>query len=222
MECDVCNLRSSVGFCVECRKLLCEECAIKCSHCSKLICPEHVHETRSGRILCVQCMEERDSRRAERHAAATEAHEAESERPAEEEVQAEALVASARKPTPPWLMSLYAVGAGALVILVVLLVPGFRLSTLPWTGYLVILVSALGVFWAVWGLTKEEYFDDRPRCFVGLTIGIATIIASIWGIYAENERRKKLADEQRVGNRTYTTEQGRTEWREKVLDKFDK
>jgi len=60
MECSVCNTRSSIGYCVECQSLLCEECAVTCQGCGKLICRDHVHETPHNRRLCIKCYAERN------------------------------------------------------------------------------------------------------------------------------------------------------------------
>ncbi|MEA3366250.1 MAG: ATP-binding protein, partial [Candidatus Hydrogenedentes bacterium] len=60
MKCEVCGVRSAVGYCVECKKLLCEECAETCANCGGLICPEHVRDTGS-RLLCPACMRERNA-----------------------------------------------------------------------------------------------------------------------------------------------------------------
>ncbi len=57
MDCGVCQLRSAVGYCAECKKLLCEVCQESCSHCGKIVCPTNAHSTRSGRRLCTTCME---------------------------------------------------------------------------------------------------------------------------------------------------------------------
>ncbi len=60
MNCEFCGVRSSVGFCAECKKLLCEDCADTCSNCSGLTCHEHVRET-AYRRLCAACMLERNA-----------------------------------------------------------------------------------------------------------------------------------------------------------------
>ncbi len=59
MNCDFCGVRSSVGYCGECKKLLCEDCADRCENCGGLICHEHVRET-AYRRLCPACMRERN------------------------------------------------------------------------------------------------------------------------------------------------------------------
>ena len=60
MNCDFCGIRSSVGFCTECKKLLCEDCAETCSNCGGLTCHEHMRET-AYRRLCSACMAERNA-----------------------------------------------------------------------------------------------------------------------------------------------------------------
>ena len=59
MDCGVCEIRSSVGFCIECKKLLCEVCGVECAYCGKMLCPEHVQTTHSGKKLCGPCMVKR-------------------------------------------------------------------------------------------------------------------------------------------------------------------
>jgi hypothetical protein len=64
MECSVCKVRSQIGFCKSCERLLCEVCGIPCDHCRKLICRNHRETTPGGRNLCPQCMADRNARRA--------------------------------------------------------------------------------------------------------------------------------------------------------------
>jgi len=59
MNCDFCGVRSSIGFCGECKRLLCEDCAEKCESCGSLICREHARDT-AYRRLCPACMRERN------------------------------------------------------------------------------------------------------------------------------------------------------------------
>jgi len=60
MKCEWCGVHGSVGFCVECKKLLCEDCAETCGNCGGAICHEHVRET-AYRRLCPACMRERNA-----------------------------------------------------------------------------------------------------------------------------------------------------------------
>jgi hypothetical protein len=68
MECAICQLRSSVGYCAECKALLCEVCNETCSHCGAVVCPECLVETSSGRELCKTCMAKYQKRKAHRAA----------------------------------------------------------------------------------------------------------------------------------------------------------
>lgn len=61
MECSRCKIRSSVGYCVECRALLCERCGLVCDGCGKPACPVHLHETPHGRRLCDTCIAKRNA-----------------------------------------------------------------------------------------------------------------------------------------------------------------
>lgn len=60
MQCLVCGVRSSVGYCVECQRLVCEDCGQTCQECGRLVCRDHLHETPHSRLLCIKCMERRD------------------------------------------------------------------------------------------------------------------------------------------------------------------
>ncbi|MBN2311719.1 MAG: response regulator [Candidatus Hydrogenedentes bacterium] len=60
MQCSVCSLRSAIGYCVECKTLICDRCSVFCEACGKPMCRNHVHETPHHRILCVKCMAERN------------------------------------------------------------------------------------------------------------------------------------------------------------------
>lgn len=66
MDCGLCETRSSVGFCVECKILLCESCSVACEACKRLVCPNHLLTTSHGRKLCRPCFEERKARREAR------------------------------------------------------------------------------------------------------------------------------------------------------------
>ena len=61
MECGFCKTRSAIGYCVECRNLVCEGCAVVCQACGKLVCREHVHETPHRRRLCIKCYSKRNT-----------------------------------------------------------------------------------------------------------------------------------------------------------------
>lgn len=171
MDCLVCNTRSAVESCAICHSLLCEVCSVKCQTCGKAVCPEHVYRSHSGKVFCLPCQEKRRT-------AARRARKAEDERDAlgadmeagpeaaeEEVVERPVLVASVRKPPPPWELSLYTACTGVALAVVVLLLPTLRRFTLPWGGhfptpYLLLLIPAFSVFWAVVGLVSKQHRDD--------------------------------------------------------------
>ena len=62
MNCGICGIRSSVGYCVECKTLLCEQCATLCEECGQPICSNHIHETPHHRRLCIECIAKRNER----------------------------------------------------------------------------------------------------------------------------------------------------------------
>lgn len=64
VDCGLCQIRSSVGYCTECKVLLCEECSVACSACRKLVCKNHLLTTSHGRKLCRGCWELRKARRS--------------------------------------------------------------------------------------------------------------------------------------------------------------
>lgn len=185
MDCAVCEVRSSVGYCCDCSKLLCEECGTKCERCQKLICPDHVHVTSHGRQLCAECMRERDARRARRKAAQDEdvlagdegliEDEERTEAPATED-NAEAFVLSGWQPTPPWKLSLYAGGVAFIVGFLLLVVPGFQGLLQPWMSIIAALVAAISIAWAAIGLAKKQYAADRSKCFAGIGSAIAALV----------------------------------------------
>ncbi|MBI2431248.1 MAG: hypothetical protein HYV26_00025 [Candidatus Hydrogenedentes bacterium] len=65
MECSVCKVRSTIGYCKECQRVLCEVCSIPCDRCKKLLCRVHRQRTPGGRNLCAECMAHRNARRAQ-------------------------------------------------------------------------------------------------------------------------------------------------------------
>lgn len=101
MECSVCQVRSQVGFCKNCERLLCEVCGIPCDRCKKLVCRTHRDTTPGGRNLCPECMEQRNARRAQKLAEHKAASEREKEKETSESFSFEALMADlGDAPTP--------------------------------------------------------------------------------------------------------------------------
>lgn len=232
MDCGVCQIRGSVGFCVVCRTLLCEECGTGCSTCGKLLCGEHIERSRSGRVLCPGCLEERKTQRVRtRRAVAEESarERAEGRRVKdEEEVEYEerVLVASAHVPPAPWKLSLFAAVVGVAATLVILIFPSFRRIPLLDMGYLsapylFLIFPALAIFWAVVGLRKQANAGERSRCFIGLGLAGVTVVLAFVAAVTDPAGRTG-ADALGAGQRPeHMTEEDLTEWRRQVLDKYN-
>lgn len=203
MDCFVCATRSAVESCSQCQALLCELCSIKCDQCGKVVCPEHSHKTHSGKLLCMPCQQKRKARKAQMKAAAE--HRLDDDLPAlhdeeGEDPEAHVLTASVKKTMAPWEISAYIGGLGLALMLVVLIFSGWRRFPLPWGGFFYtplffMLVPLMAVFWSVIGLKKEEYADDRPRCYVGLGMAVLACILGILAVFTDPARRLELEAE---------------------------
>lgn len=237
MECHICEVRSSVSYCVECKGLLCETCGVPCDQCGKASCPEHVHETRGGRALCSVCYAERRAKRDQAKAAAhhKRGHVEDEDtslvglerKPGEEpeEVSAEVLTASGAKAVQPWQMSLYIALAGVLLALVILSFPSLqripvgRSSTFA-TGYILLVFPTLGILWGLIGLLREDYIIDRPKALFGLGAAAAAIVLTMMSVWAGRTvvvRPTPAGIEHR--DISMPPEKLET-WRENVLDKY--
>jgi hypothetical protein len=212
--------------------LLCEVCSAKCQKCGKLVCPEHVHKTHSGKILCLPCQEKRradyEARKEGKAGAEPGADlEAGAEAEEEEEFEQAALVVSVRKPPPPWKLSLYTACAGVALTAVVLLFPNLRRFTLPWGGYfstpyLLLLIPLVSIFWGVVGMLTKEHRDDRPRCLIGMGVAVLSIVMMILAVFTDPARLAE-AEASRVQNvRDKMTPEQLKQWREEKLQKFNR
>lgn len=189
MDCAICGVRSSVGYCEECKTLLCEECAIKCETCGKLICLDHVHVTSSQRQLCGACHQERKARRARRGPRSDEARKPAGAVPGEEEEEAEAeeervLVVSARRVTPPWKVSMYVAIAGVVLVLLTMVAPGFRRIVLSGSGYIslpyfLLIFPVFAVGWAALGWYTASEPREKAKCFIGAGIALVSVVLSV-------------------------------------------
>lgn len=198
MDCTICNLRSEVGACAECKTLLCEVCATTCERCGKLTCPEHLHITSHDRQLCERCYGERKvaraaAKRKKLGLVDDEAPEHRSDEPEEEEEE-DIVVLAGWEPPKPWQLSMYAASIGVAAIVLMLLLPSMRgFSTSSGGAYIpipyaLLVIVALSVFWSVRGFIKEEDPSDRNRCFIGLGMAIATIILIFVAVYTDPHR----------------------------------
>jgi hypothetical protein len=143
----------------------------------------------------------------------------------EEVVERPVLAASVRKPPPPWKLCLYTACTGVVLAVVVLLLPGLRRFTLPWGGYfptpyLLLLIPAISVFWAVVGLVSKEHRDDRSRCLVGLGVAVVSCILMIVAVYTDPARLAEAEAAREQGVRDNMTPEQLKQWREERLQKF--
>ncbi|MFA6239459.1 MAG: hypothetical protein WC655_00935 [Candidatus Hydrogenedentales bacterium] len=227
MECLVCQVRSSVGFCAECQGLLCESCGVPCEQCGSLSCPTHIHQTRGGRSLCIKCYEDRQAKRAHAKAAAEHDHGHEAA-PDEviEEVATEALVASARKIPQPWVLSMYIGLAGLLIVLVMLVFPTLRRIPLGGTSfvpspYVILIVPVISVIWATIGLIRVEFFRDRSKCFIGICLSLLTLVLSVVAVQTDPAAYAEAESKSMEEIRNQMTPDQLKEWREKTLKRYD-
>lgn len=231
MECSVCNERSEVDTCNECKMLLCEVCGSICEQCKKMVCPEHKRVTHKGHVMCAACFTEREERHskktAQREAAAggTGLNELEGTAQApQEEISYEALTGSARQPPPPWRMSMYTGIAAAVLAIFLLLLADFRVVPTPWGGtfptpYSVIIISLFAIFWSVRGMTNEEFEADFSKCFIGLGV---SVLASVLALYAVNlDKQAALIIQIQEAERKNMGEAELKNMREKLLGNFN-
>ena len=234
MECGVCEIRSSIGYCIECQKLLCETCSQTCDECGKLMCPDHVYESRSGKIYCNPCNERRKAARGSKHksskreAAAvggTSLAALEGAEDLPEEDDAEVRVLGQREPTQPWRLCVYFAGAGLMLALFLLVFPSFRRIPLGGTSYLTmayvgVLIPLIAAFWGIYGIVNVEFFKFRQRCMAGLGLAgvsmLLFVVAAATDPASENEEDATSFEQRRA----VMNEQQLEDWRGNVLDKY--
>lgn len=233
MECSVCDLRGAVQSCSQCHAQLCEVCTVTCRRCSKPVCPAHAHKTHSGRLLCLDCYEERKAKREHMKAMVDREEQEEDARPDLarragrdlEPSEDEILTGSVRKPLPPWKLSLYGGSVGLVAVLVLLLVPSLRQIPLPGgtvlpTPYLMMIIPAAAMFWGAVGLLSEEHRDDRPQCLAG--VAVAAVCAILLIVAVATDPARKAAEEAARAQtiRTQMTPEQLNNWRNERLERF--
>ena len=213
--------------------LLCEVCGVKCQVCGGTVCAEHLYTTHSGKTLCHPCQEKR---RAARHARHTQKEREErgadleadgAETPSEEEdLERPVLVASVRKPPPPWKMSLYIACAGVLLALIVLVFPGLRGFATPWgsyfpTPYLLLVAPVVSVLWGLMGMVSGEDQQDRYRCLIGMAVAALACVLMIVAVYTDPVRLAAAEEARTQAAREKMTPAELKQWREQKLQKFN-
>lgn len=207
MICDICQTRNPAGFCVTCQKMLCAECGSQCAECGKMACPECQDTTRSGKLLCSNCMEERRAKKAEAKAKAKAgAAPAEAEIPEEEEFPEPV----SRVQVRPWVASLVVGGVGTLLSLFFFWTGG----AVHWT---VLLLVALGVIWALVGIIGPS--EQKAQAFAGLALNLVPIILVLsLGIEAPWTKRESESEQQQTEKMTQEAKvQERRRQRQNIL-----
>ena len=190
MECQVCSLRSSEGFCHVCQLLICQECGRTCYKCDKMTCMDHGSTGKSGKWGCEVCRGEHRARRvAARGAAAPDlSHAAEASPAAEPEPVFEDVAAPvSRLEVEPW-------KAGMWTGIVAIAVTG--MFALIWRGipWPFLLVAGLGIVWAGVGLFGRYADKGLAAMSVGLNL-VPFVIAAIVGVRGVDMRERKVETE---------------------------
>lgn len=229
MECMVCGLRSSVGYCAVCQKMLCEECGIRCEMCGKMVCSEHSYETSSGKQLCIECQKERKKEYAKRRREAEAGIQPQEDAVAQPEAvgQEEVLTASAKRKIEPWTWSLGVAILGVVIILVLLVVPSLRRAPLSASAYIPmsivpIILALFATVWGILGIVREEHVEDRSKCFAGLGVAFVTILLAIVAIYTDPAAKIKSEVDLMQNDREGLSQKELTDWRKQSLEKFEK
>jgi len=231
MECIVCEIRSSTTSCVECQALLCEECAVVCESCGKSACPEHVHDSRTGRRMCAVCYDERKARRRKRKGvpapAGTSLDAPDGEAAVEDEdLEGQTLTSSGYARVQPWKMALY-ISLCALAIALILLVPSLRRVPLGANAYLPthivpILMVAVAVGWAIYGVYTQRYFDERAKCVISLGLAVVIVVISAVGIVTDPARKETQEVRALEDERNAMSQEELEDWRDNVLNRYER
>jgi len=231
MDCLVCKTRSAVESCAVCHTLLCEVCAAKCEMCGKMVCPQHVHKTHSGRNVCFPCQEKRVAARRAREAGAAQPEQDAAAAAAagaqEQEAEWEVLTESVRKPPPPWKLSLYVACAGVVLAILLFIFPGLCRIVLPGgrylpTSFVLLIIPAMALFWGVVGLLgkQKEYEEGRSRCYIGMGVSVLAAALLIGAFFADPARRAEAEAARMQNERLNMTPDQLKQWREGVFQKY--
>ncbi len=195
MECAVCGLRSAVGYCPECKKLLCEVCSRPCVDCAQIACQAHLQQTSSG-ALCRACVLKRLSAPQTAtpgdpldfeslnggfdHAPPRDAA-AEAPRTAtstEDKINTRMLTAGRKKDTPAWLTGLVG-GVASWIILWPAAREGLFRDIQAYLLYAVWAVAFGTLLWTGIGLfDRRTPRHERALCLIGLLLSVGAALAA--------------------------------------------
>jgi len=184
MECQICGLRSSEGFCHVCQRMICQECGRTCYRCGKMTCIEHGSTGKSGKWACELCRSEHRARRAAArgaaapdlsHAPAAAAGAPAGAEPDEDDFVFEEVAAHvSRLEVEPWKAGTW-IGVIAIVV-----TAAFALiwHAVPWPF---LVVAGLGAVWAGIGIFGR--YADKGLAAMGLGLNVVPfIIAAVVGV----------------------------------------
>lgn len=236
MECMECGVRSAVGSCRTCGKLLCEECGTECQECGHVVCSEHVNVTPGKRKLCGTCFEKRQERREGRkpgHAKAKKGGGVVEELDGEELEEGETLeertlTASARRAPNPSVISLAVAGLGLALMLLVLFVPDLRRVALGPDAYLptpliLLVIPVVGGAWGIIGMQQQSdgrtpYRTIWRRSVAGVGIAIVSCVLAV--VAWQTDPARIAEQEARQSQQQDMTPEELEQWRQQRLERY--
>jgi len=203
MDCDLCGIRSSVGYCAACRRLVCEVCAGVCVDCGRIACREHGHETRHGHFLCPSCLQRRrKAKKAQKQRedelpdesapaddtsfdASEQAGPDQPPRPKRDSDDEGAILAASARRAAPWQRSLALVAVGSLISLLLLTSPFFRVILQPWGSCVVALLAGVAAYIAAVGLPRTQTPGARTLTALALVSAFVVLVLAVMAVWKE-------------------------------------
>jgi hypothetical protein len=137
-----------------------------------------------------------------------------------------ALVKSGAQPLQPWQMSVYIAGAGIALAALLYLFPGLRLIpfTRPGipTAYVLFVFPVLAGIWGVIGLTRADYYEDRPKSLLGLGACFVSAVLTFIVLSIGSGPTAESGIQATIESREGLTGQELENWREEQLRKYQR
>ncbi len=204
------------------------------------MCPDHVHESRSGKVYCIGCNERRKAeRKAERKEKRRRHHGEEADladssldalaggsaMADEADLDQEARVLGKREQVQPWQLCLYSAVVALVIAIVLLVFPSFRRMPLGGTSYfatpyVLVIVPLIASFWGVYGIVNIEFYKHRSRCMAGLGIAVLSMVMFVIEVASDPASRQDDNSLELQERRQFMDDQQLDGWRENVLDKY--
>ena len=203
-----------------CQKLLCEECAQTCVLCDRKVCPDCATTSRSGKIVCPECLGERQRKRHAEGGETTLGVATVGRAAAAEGVPAHApqefpeAAPPKRKPLEPWPWSI-AAACTAILVVTVSIMTGSKVPTVA------LVPAALGVMLGLGGVLGG--YAGKAYSALGIVLNVVPfILALTFGI--EGLGVKPSAEDERAAQWEAMTEDerflARKKEREMMLRRF--